>query len=218
LIKKDFIENTVDFFKSLEKDDRELLLENTFFRKYQKGQIIYGGSECTGLILIISGRIRAYTVGGDGKEITLFRLLEGDKCILSASCMMKDIDFTVSLSFEEDSEVFILPTEFFDNLNQKYPEVKSFTLKLMSGRLSDIMWVLQQFVFSGVAERLKKAIFEQYVLSGGTTLSITHEELAKEIGSAREVVTRLLKQFSEDGIIAMKRGHIEIIDEKMLLD
>lgn len=206
------------FYNKLDDSDKKMMIDSALVKKYNKGQIlIEGGSECIGLIIVVTGQLRIYTVSDEGKEITFFRLLEGDSCILSAaSCMLKDISFDINISFEKNSETIIIPTSVYEKINARDINVKSFTLDLVSSRFSDVIWVLEKYVFKGLAPRLAEDLIDKSLLQDSLTLKITHEEIAKDLGTAREVVTRLLKRFAQDGIVNLNRGSIEIIDVEAL--
>lgn len=207
------LEVFLPFLKNLSEKDRQAVTTYGKYINYSKGQsLVNNNTECTGLILVLSGQLRAYTVSDEGREITLYRLIQGDTCIMSASCMLKDISFTISLTFEVDSEVFVLPTNIFDMLSDKYPQVKSYTLDLVNGRFSDVMWVFEQFVFTKMASRLSALLVEYSSLAQSNILTVTHEELARDLGTAREVVTRMLKQLESDNLVKVSRSRIEIVD------
>lgn len=207
------IESLLPFFNFLNDEEKKLIETRGKYIKFAKGSSLLNNTdECLGLITVLYGQLRAYTVSEEGKEITLYRLIEGDTCIMSASCMLKDISFTISLTFEKDSQVFVIPTDIYDKLNQSYTQINDYTQKLINGRFSDVMWVFEQYVFTKMAFRLASSLIEQASLNNDNVVFVTHEELARDIGSAREVVTRMLKQFEEEKLIKLSRGKIEIID------
>ena len=205
----------ISFFKNLTQTQKDKVAQSAFARSYKSGySIAKSVNECTGLILVKNGAIRVFTVSNKGKEITLYRLFEGDTCILSASCVLNNIDFEVSLAIEKDCEMLVIPTGIFDELTKTNIEVSRYVSNLMANRLSDVMWVLQQYVFNGTASRIADFLL---INSKNNVVEITHEQLANETGTAREVVTRLLKKMQDDGVITFSRGKIEIIDKTALL-
>lgn len=214
---KDLLKSSLPFWDSLTETEQELLINRTELRQYKKGTVLFhGGGECTGVEIVKSGQARVYINSKEGKELTLYRLLEGDVCVMSAACMIKSINFGISLLAEEDSEIAIIPRKIYQQLNDRNIYVKNFTLEIIASKFSDVMWLLEQFVFSNMGQRLAGALIEQSVLCGSKTLLITHEKLAFDLGTAREVVTRLLKQFQVDELISFSRGRIEILNEKEL--
>ena len=175
-------------------------------------KVHYGGKECAGVQIIKSGQTRVYVTSPSGGEITLFRLLDGDVSILSAACMMRGLDIELDMEVEKDSEICTIPKNVYKEISESNPKVKDYTMELLSEKFSDIMWLFNQFVFSNVASRLADVLLEHRALAGGDTLTITHDALARDLGTAREVVTRLLKQFQTDGLVKLSRGKIEVLD------
>ncbi|OJU13654.1 MAG: Crp/Fnr family transcriptional regulator [Clostridiales bacterium 43-6] len=197
--------------------EKNLLLFNTVATVYQKGKIIINGvDECNGLIIVKNGQLRAYYTTAEGKEITLYRLLSSDICIMSASCIIKNIDFSVTLEVEKDSEVLVIPANIWGKLNEANGAVKEFSLQLISLRFSDVMWVMEQIVFKGMDQRLAGFLIEQSSLEESDTLSITHEVIAKNLSTAREVISRLLKYFENEKLVELSRGSLKILDFKGL--
>lgn len=172
----------------------------------------FGGGECAGVQIIKEGRARVYITSLGGGDVTLFRLMEGDVSILSAACMLKGMDVELDMEMETDCVIYTIPKQIYRKLYDESSEVKDYTVEMVSERFSDIMWLFNQFVFSNVASRLAGVLLEHRALSGSDTFSITHETLAKDAGTAREVVTRLLKQFQADGLVRVARGKVEILD------
>ncbi len=202
---------SLPFYNKISLEERFLLLNSAIFKDYPQNEHLYqGGGECSGLIILVQGQIRAYITSPEGKEITLYRLLDGDVCIMSASCMLKDINFDIHLDMEKDCKLIHIPSHIFESLNAKSTLIKEFTLSLVSSRFTDVMWTLEQFVFSSMGKRLAAFLVEQSVLNGSLTLNLTHEFIAKDLGTAREVVTRLLKYFQSDGLVKVSRGSLII--------
>jgi len=205
-----FAKNTV-FWDKLSSQEQKEIESCAFLATYKKGSKIYGShKECLGLVLIQTGQLRAFIDSADGKEISLYRLLTYDTCILSASCMMKNINFEINIEAEKDTTVFVLPTKCYNKLNEINSAVKNFSLALISTRFSEVMWVFEQYVFGSAAKRLACFLIEQSNIENSDTLNMTHEFIANDIGTAREVITRLLKHFSNDGIVSGTRGIIKI--------
>lgn len=201
------------FWKKLKKGEQEELQQGVVQNEYPKGALLhYGGRECAGVQIIRSGQARVFITSPNGGEITLFRLVEGDVSILSAACMMKGMDIELDMELEEDSVICTIPKFVYKKIHDENAAVKDYTLEMISEKFSDIMWLFNQYVFSNVASRLADAILEHRALAGTDVLSITHDALARDLGTAREVVTRLLKQFQLDGLVKLTRGKIEVLD------
>ena len=205
------------FWNKLNSDDRELLAHSAQSVSFKRGTNIHDGNECTGVILVKSGSLRLYLLSEDGKEITLYRLFPGDICILSASCVLNTITFDVFIDSEEDSECVIVGGCAYEELSARVPEVKIFALETAVSRFSDVMWVMQQILFMSMDKRLAIFLLDEVSKSGGDTVRLTHEQIAKYMGSAREVVSRMLKYFASEGIVSSSRSEgIKIIDKKRL--
>lgn len=153
----------------------------------------------------------------EGKEVTLYRLFPGDICIFSASCVLESITFDVNVDAEEDSECVVVGGCAYEGLWQKSDEVKIFTYETALSRFSDVMWVMQQILFMSMDKRLAIFLLDESAKLGTDTVKLTHEQIAKYMGSAREVVSRMLKYFATEGIITASRSEgIKIIDKKRL--
>ncbi len=114
-------------------------------KKFPKGTLVHNGSEdCIGLLVVLSGRLRVYTIPDEGKEITLYRLLERDICLFSASCIMKSIQFDLAVEAEEDTEVLHIPAKTYKKLMEESAAVANYTSELMADRFSEVMWLMDQ--------------------------------------------------------------------------
>lgn len=204
------------FWNDLADSDKETFSRSTVSIKYEKGTTIHDGSECTGVILIKSGILRLYMLSEDGKEITLYRLYPGDVCMLSASCAIESITFDVLVDAEEDSECYVVGGCAFANAAERIPSVKIFALETTVSRFSDVMWAMQQILFMSMDKRLAIFLLDEASKIGSDTVKMTHEQIAKYMGSAREVVSRMLKYFSSEGIVEVVRGGVKIVNKTKL--
>lgn len=213
----EYLSEHLIFWKQLSKTEQIDIEQSAFSMIYTKGKILYSTEkECLGLVLIENGQLRAFMTSNDGKEISLFRLLSLDMCILSASCIIKNMNFDVDIEIEKNSKVYVIPTSCFNRISENNLVVKNFMLELVSARFSEVMWVFEQYVFGSAAQRLANFLMTQSQLEESDTLIITHEFIANDIGTAREVITRLLKHFATDGIVSMTRGEIKIENKEAL--
>ena len=212
-----FMKESFPFWNSLTERQKALLEQSAVCTSYGKGQRLHDGAQdCMGLILVMSGHLRAFILSDTGKEITIYRLFERDVCIFSASCMLKNISFDIYIEAEQDTRIILVPTAVYNELNQTALAVSNYTSQLISSRFSDVMWVMEQVLFMSFDRRLANFLLEQAAIAGGDTLNITHETIAKNMGSAREVVTRMLKYFQSEGMVSLFRGGITITDHKKL--
>lgn len=208
---------TFPFWESLSPEDQEALLRSSYPVDFKKGTHIHDGNECTGVILVRSGNLRLYLLSSEGKEVTLYRLYGGDVCVLSASCVLDAITFDVSVDAEEDSRCVVVGSCVLEELSRRIPEVKLFIMEVALSRFSDVMWVMQQILFMSMDKRLAIFLLDESAKTGVDTVKLTHEQIAKYMGSAREVVTRMLKYFSAEGMISASRGEgIKLLDKKRL--
>ncbi|MCI9619950.1 MAG: Crp/Fnr family transcriptional regulator [Dorea sp.] len=204
------------FWDRIPEADREYICQNSYTVTYPKGKNIHDGSECSGVIIVRSGSIRLYMMSDEGKEITLYRLHSGDMCMLSASCVLEAITFEVFLDVEEDSECYVISGPAFAAVAKRNPDIKIFALETAVGRFSDVMWVMQQILFMSMDKRLAIFLSDESSRTGSDTIRLTHGQIALYMGSAREVVSRMLKYFANEGIVEVSRGGIRILDKKRL--
>lgn len=185
---------------------------------YLKGKVLHRGYlDCTGLYIIKQGQLRIYMISDQGKEITLYRLFERDICLLSASCIFNNIQFEVHIEVEKDSQVYIIPTAVYKKLMNESLTISNFTNQLISSRFSDVMWLMEQILFRNFDHRLATFLIDESRIDDSDTIYMTHEEIAKHLGSAREVVSRMLKYFQSEQMISLFRGGIKIEDDKKLI-
>ena len=155
----------------------------------------------------------------DGKEITLYRLFPGDMCILSASCVFNSLTFDVFVDSEENSECVIVGGCAFENVSRRMPDVRIFALEAALGRFSDVMWIMQQILFMSMDKRLAIFLLDEASKTGSDIIKLTHEQIAKYMGSAREVVTRMIKYFTSEGLISSSRSEgIKLLNKDRLRD
>lgn len=204
------------FWEKISDSDREYLYQNSYGITYPKGKNIHDGDECSGVILVRSGSLRLYIMSEEGKEITLYRLYKGDLCMLSASCVLDAITFDVFVDAEEDSECFVISGTAFAAVSQRNPDVRIFALETAVRRFSDVMWVIQQILFMSMDKRLAIFLSDEATRTGSDTLTLTHGQIARYMGSAREVVSRMLKYFASEGIVEVSRGGITILNKERL--
>lgn len=151
-----------------------------------------------------------------GKEVTLYRLYSGDMCMLSASCVLQSITFDVFIDAEESSECYVISGPAFANISERNKDIKIFALETAVSRFSDVMWVMQQILFMSMDKRLAVFLSDEISRTGSDTITLTHEQIARYMGSAREVVSRTLKYFASEGIVEVSRKGIKLLDKKQL--
>ena len=204
------------FWNSITDQERKYICENSVALSYPKGTTIHDGTECSGVFFVRSGSLRVYIMSEDGKTVTLYRLHAGDMCMLAASCVLQAVTFDVFVDAEENSECYIVSGPAFARVSENNPDIKIFALETAVSRFSDVMWVMQQILFMSMDKRLAVFLWDEAARTGSDTITLTHEQIAKYIVSAREVVSRILKYFSSEGIVEVSRKGIKILDKKRL--
>ncbi|MEG2082749.1 MAG: Crp/Fnr family transcriptional regulator, partial [Oscillospiraceae bacterium] len=173
--------------------------------------------ECVGVIFVKTGRLRVYMLSEQGKEVTLYRIDDGEICILSASCVLEEITFDVHIDSETQTHAVVLSSFAFSELVKTNSYFESFANTLKTQRFSDVMWTMQQILFYSFDKRLAMFLYDEMV-KNGPIITYSHMEIAKYLGSAREVVSRMLKYFENEGIVKISRKEIEILDRKKLME
>ncbi len=211
------IQSRLEFWDKLTSKQQDTLLQAANLVHYDRGTSLHNSeSNCLGVILIKKGTLRAYMLSEEGREITLYRLDAGDVCIMSASCVLNDITFDVHLDADADTDAILLSSHVFSKIAQENVYAELFSYKVTTERFSDVMWAMQQILFISFDKRLATFLLDESIRTSSETLSLTHEQIARYMGSAREVVTRMLKYFSQEGLVALSRGGITILDGKRL--
>ncbi len=204
-------------FDKLTKSQQNALTNAAFIRKFSKNELLHGSSQdCTGLILILSGQIRAFTISDDGREITMYRLFERDICLFSASCILNSIQFDITITAEKDTEVLVIPSEVYKSIMEVSAPLANYTNEVMASRFSDVMWLIDQVMWKSFDKRLADFLLNETNIEGSSTLKITHETIGNHLGNPREVVTRMLRYFVSEGLVSLSRGTIEVIDKNGL--
>lgn len=204
-------------WERLTKEEQTTLESNAVLKDIKKGTVLHNGSDdCTGLILIISGQLRAYMLSDEGREVTLYRLFERDFCLFSASCIMKSIQFDITIEAEKDSTILLIPAKIYKQIMENSAPLSNFTNEIMADRFSDVMWLMDQIMWKSLDKRLASFLLEEMAIEDTTILKLTHEAIGNHLGTAREVITRMLRYFQSEEIVKLSRGTIEILDTDAL--
>ncbi len=198
-------------------EHQERIRNSLIRRRIEAGTVIHNGSaDCAGLLLVESGRLRAYILSDGGREITLYRLFDRDICLFSASCMLRSLQFDVTIQAEKDTELWVIPTEIYQRIMAQSAPLSNYTNEIMAARFSEVMWLLEQVMWKSMDRRVAGFLLEEAAIEGGNRLSITHEAIANHMGTHREVVTRMLRYLQGEGLVKLSRGAVELLDEKRL--
>jgi CRP/FNR family transcriptional regulator, anaerobic regulatory protein len=191
----------------------QLIRNTALIKRFRKDEaIMHGGKACSGLVAVVNGQLRAFIQSSSGKQVTLYRLFNYDVCVMSASCLLKNMQFDIHLSAQSDTTVLIIPTATIELINPVNPLFRQFTLDLLTQRFSDVMWTMEQIAFSPMPARIARFILDTANQNDGVSANLTHDAIAKELGSAREVISRILKYLQSEEIIRLSRGNIMISD------
>lgn len=212
-----YIKSRLDFWDKLSVSEMNMLENNIIKVSYNKGFNLHStDSECLGVLLIKSGGLRVYILSEEGREVTLYRLSPDDVCVLSASCILNSITFDVHIDADVDTEAYLINIGIFSTLSNQNVYVENFSYKNTIERFSDVMWAMEQILFMSFDKRLAIFLSDEITKTNSPDLHVTHEQIAKYLGSAREVVSRMLKVFQSEGILEQSRGTIHIIDKEKL--
>ena len=204
-------------WNKLTADQQAHILSVSEFRHVKSGTVLHdGGPECMGLILVRSGQLRAYMLSDEGREVTICRFYDMDICLFSASCAMPNMQFDIFIAAEKDCDLWIIPACLYKNLMEESLPVASYSCDLICNHFSELMWLMEQIMWRRFDERLAKFLLEESRLESSDVLIMTHDKIANHLGTAREVVTRMLRYFQSEGMVKLTRGAVEITSRKKL--
>ena len=196
---------------------QDLILTTLITRNVKKGTIVHNGNlECTGLLAVKSGQLRVYILSEEGREITIYRMFDMDLCVLSASCIIRSIQFEIMIEAEKDTQLWIIPPGVYKKIMEESAPVANYTNELMATHFSDVMWLMEQIMWKSMDKRVAAFLLEECAIEGTNKLKITHEVIANHLGTHREVVTRMLRYFQVEGLVTLSRGTVEIINAERL--
>ena len=204
------------FWINLSAEQQKAVVTHTRYARFSAGDQVRNSSTPAGVMLVLLGSLRAYMLSDEGKQITLFRVGEQESCVLAASCALTMITFDVFLDATSDAELLIIDPVFFAQLVEENVYVEAFTYRQTAERFSEVMWVMEQVLFMSFDERLAVFLLDEVARSGSERLQLTHDEIAHHLGSAREVVSRMLKRFADDGLVSLSRGTVEVLNKTAL--
>lgn len=213
---EEMLSESLPFWNVLSPEDGRLLAENTTLATYAKGESIHHGAECLGGLVVVDGSVRVFLMSEEGKEVTISRLKPKEPCLLGASCVLDSIAFDVFMEAETETECLIIAGPVLERVFENNPRAENVALNILVERFSDIMWTMQQILFMSFDKRLATYLYEESGRAGSDTVKATHEQIAKHLGSAREVVSRMLGYFSREGLVKIGRGTVQVLDRDRL--
>jgi CRP/FNR family transcriptional regulator len=202
----------IDTFHALRnapEQDIKDILSKAIIRPFPAGTLIYTeGDSCSAIAFLLSGEIRVYKAAEGGREITLYEIGRGETCILNASCILSDTTYPANAVSTKEGAMLLVPSEHFRVLMETSMEVRHFVFDIMSRRLAAVMALVEEVAFGRMDIRLKEYLKEK---SEQGTLKSTHQRIADDLGTSREVVSRLLKDFEKKGFVALSRNEITML-------
>lgn len=211
--------NIAEFFPmwgELPAEDRRALEGAAIAREARAGAVLSGAAECVGLLAVRSGQLRAYMLSSEGREVTMYRLLERDICLFSAACMLRGARIELTIEAEKDTSLWVIPAEAYRRVMERSAALANYTNQIMAARFSDVMWLMEQVMWHSMDKRLAEFLLAESALEGADALSITHDRIANHLGTAREVITRMLRYFQSEGMVRLSRGRVELTDRARL--
>ena len=207
------LSNILPFWEKLTAEQRQRLTGGAVSRTVKARTMLHqGGADCLGLLAVSSGQLRAYILSDQGREVTLYRLFDRDICLFSASCLLRNIQFDVTIAAEKDTQLWVIPPDLYQSLMEESATVANYTNDIMASRFSEVMWLMEQIMWKSFDARLAAFLLEERLVEGSDRLPITHERIANHLGTAREVVTRMLRYFQQEGVVRLTRGAVELTD------
>ena len=211
------LRETFPFWDQLSASQQALITQRAVLREVPAGAVLSGaGTDCVGLLVLRSGRLRAYVLSQDGREVTLYRLTAGEICLFSASCVLGTAQMDLTVEAEQDSTVWVIPPDVFRQISHESAAAAGYVNTLMARRFSEVMWLVEQVMWQSMDRRLAAFLLEESELEHTDTLRLTHEQIANHLGTAREVVTRMLRYFQTEGMVRLSRGTVAITDRRRL--
>ena len=163
-----------------------------------------------------SGQLRAFILSDEGREITVYRLFDRDICLFSASCILRSIQFDVTVTAEKDTELWIISADVYKKIMEESAAAANYTNEIMASRFSEVMWLLEQVMWKSMDKRVAAFLLEEAAIEDTDRLNMTHESIANHLGTHREVITRMLRYFQREGMVSLTRGSVEITDRAKL--
>ena len=203
------------FWKQLTKEQQDRINRGWRIELFDKGRQVYDTTQgCKGVLIVRKGSLRIYMVSEEGREVTLYRLFPGEVCVLAAACLMEEIDFDILIEAPEESEVVTIPAADLQPIMHENSLMETYLYKKTAERFTSVMWTIQQILFKKIDQRIARYLWDVSEREHSMVVSVTHDEIARDIGSAREVVTKTMRHMAGDGLIKSGHGKVEILDKE----
>lgn len=205
------------FWANLSPTEKAMVSQRAVTKRFAKGQFVSSNSSsCLGIVFILSGEVRVGLVSDEGREITLFRAGAGEVCVSTASCVIRQMTFDTEVTAERETAILVIPASVCVNLMESNIYVRAFVFEKQTERYSQTVWAIQAMLFKRFDQRLAMYLVSAYDSTGSAEVKKTQEEIARDVNSAREVVARMLYEFSARGLVEIKRGTIKLRDIETL--
>ena len=207
------LEQSLPFWNELTSEEQSLLIDQFRILNDKKGSVFYDvGNSLRGPKILTNGLARLFITTDDGREITLFHILDRQLCLISAICSLQRLPYTFNLEMLADSQTYYLPAEHYQRLSWENKAVAKLNHKVMEDRLLEVIVSLSEITFAPLTRRLAGKLLMYHDMLGSKTLPLTHEMIAKDVGSTRETVSRTLKDWEAQGLLRLTRGKVHLID------
>lgn len=208
--------DALPFWQQLPREEQALLAQSCLEQRVPRGTVTHRPRQgCRGLQLVCQGQLRTYILSEEGRQVTLYRVYAGQVCFMSGSCLLDSLVFDLFVEAVEDTRLLTLPAAALAPVLQRHPAAELYLYKAAAARFSEVMWTVQQILFLGADRRVAIFLWEESRRTG-PVIRLTQQEIAQYIGSAREVVSKVLKYFAQEGIVALERGQIALLDAEKL--
>lgn len=214
---KQFLAEVLPYWNQLTPKQQEKLAEAAVSKKFAKGEIIFNPlKQFAGLKIVRIGQMKIYLSSGNGDEIMLYRLKKGDVCVLSVLSLMKKFTFAVTARAEKETEIITIPEAAYMEVSRINRSADAYNQTTLIERISEALSIMSRAAWGTTEQRLAELLLNYDRDAGGRKIRVTHEILADDIGTAREVISRTLKQFQEQKLIETERGKIQVTDRQGL--
>ena len=210
---KEQILSELPFWKFLNENEKNDIIKHSDIKEYKKGSLIYNNlNECLGMTKVITGKIRVYIMSNEGREINLFEVKDRECCVISASCIINKNNFKTNIIAEQDSTIIVISNRILKSILENNIHVRCYVYEIMNNRMSEILILMQNMLFNDLSKRLSEYLIKIYEKNNNVEVTITQEEIAKNIGASREGVSRMLKKLEKENLISILRKKIIIKD------
>ena len=210
---KEEILSEIAFWEFLNENEKNDIIQHSDIKEYKKGSLIYNNlNECLGMTKVIIGKIRVYIMSNEGREINLFEVKDKECCVMSASCIINKNNFKTNIIAEQDSTIIVISNRILKSIVENNIYVRCYIYEIMNNRMSEILILMQNMLFNDLSKRLSEYLIKIYEKNNNVEVTITQEEISKNIGASREGVSRILKKLEKENLISILRKKIILKD------